>query len=89
MTNLKRMRLLCGLRQIDVSVGTGIPLNALSLVERGLGRLNHSQSVLLTQFLRESWARCLEADAWVNSGAPDTGQDSPNALVRFAERVTA
>ncbi len=55
MTDLKRMRLLCGLRQLDVWAATGIPVNKLSRAERGRVRLSESERRLLIGFLRERW----------------------------------
>jgi hypothetical protein len=50
------MRLLCGLRQIDVWAGTGIPLYKLSLAERRAVRLSDPEEKLLRRFLCERWA---------------------------------
>jgi hypothetical protein len=56
MTDLRRMRVLCGLRQIDVWAGTGIPLYRLSLAERRGVRLSEPEEKLLRRFLSERWA---------------------------------
>lgn len=50
------MRLLCGLRQIDVWAGTGIPLYRISLAERGGIQLTDCEERLLRIFLQERWA---------------------------------
>ncbi len=55
MTDLKRMRLLCGLRQIDLWAATGIPIQRLSLAERGLLELTEGERRLLVSFLRDRW----------------------------------
>lgn len=56
MSDLKRMRLLCGLRQIDVWAGTGIPLYRISLAEREGIQLTECEERLLRTFLQERWA---------------------------------
>ena len=53
MSDLKRMRLLCGLRQLDVWAGTGVPIYRISLAERGglrddIGTAGILDAVLLT-----------------------------------------
>jgi len=53
--NLKRMRLLCGLRQIDVWAGTGIPVGKISLAEQARVRLSEPEEKLLVSFLRRKW----------------------------------
>ena len=62
MTDLKRMRLLCGLRQLDVWAGTGIPVYRISLAERGAIQLNESETKLAYRFLRERWAALQAAE---------------------------
>jgi hypothetical protein len=52
---LKMMRLICGFRQIDVWAATGIPVNRLSLAERGRLRLSESEERLLAGFLLDQW----------------------------------
>lgn len=49
------MRLVCGLRQIDVWAATGIPVNRLSLAERGCIRLSESEEKLLVRYFIERW----------------------------------
>lgn len=56
------MRLLCGLRQLDVWAGTGVPLYRLSLAERGALQLNESEEKLVRRFLRERWATLEEIE---------------------------
>ena len=54
MTDLKRLRLICGLRQIDVWAGTGIPIQKLSQAERGrYDLLSDPERKLLQSFLRK------------------------------------
>jgi len=55
MTDMKRMRLDCGLRQIDVFVGTGIPIRTLSLAERGLMKLTRAEHAHIMSFLGRQW----------------------------------
>lgn len=55
MTDLKRMRLVLGLRQIDCCFGTGIPIQRLSLAERGQVQLTEPQRQLLIAFLAKKW----------------------------------
>lgn len=78
MTDLKRMRLLCGLRQIDCWSATGIAIHRLSAAERGLLQLNYSEQSLLTNFLRERWKSIQEAE----------GSDSALRLCKLVSSVT-
>lgn len=55
MTDLKRARLVCGLRQIDVWAGTGIPIGRLSQAERGRDGLSEPERRLLLTFLQNYW----------------------------------
>lgn len=55
MLEMKRLRLACLLRQVDVSMATGIPLCRLSLAERGLARLSDAEERLVMEFLRRRW----------------------------------
>ena len=55
MSDLKRMRLLCGLSQIDIFIATGIPIGKLSLAERDLKRLSNSDEKALREFLIQRW----------------------------------
>lgn len=55
MLELKRFRLACLLRQIDVSQSTGIAVSRLSLAERGLIRLADAEQRLVIGFLRRRW----------------------------------
>jgi hypothetical protein len=66
MTDLKRMRLLCGLRQIDVWANTGVPLYRISLAERGAVQLSESEEKLIRMFLREKWATLQVAEGQTN-----------------------
>ena len=54
-TDLKRMRLLCGLRQIDVSFCTGVSVSALSAAEQGRKPLNYVEHGAVVAFLRKRW----------------------------------
>lgn len=67
MTDLKRMRLVCELRQIDVWAGTGIPLYRISQAERGALQLTECEDRLLRSFLRERW-QLLERSAELQAG---------------------
>jgi hypothetical protein len=62
MTDLKRMRLLCGLRQIDVWGSTGIPLYRIAGAERGQLRLSEKEHKLLATFLHERWESLQEIE---------------------------
>jgi hypothetical protein len=52
----KRMRLVCGLRQIDVWSGTGIIPGRLSKAENGQIRLDETEMVALVNFLQQQWS---------------------------------
>lgn len=56
MTDLKRMRLICGLRQLDVYVATGITPSRISLAERGSIALSQSEEWALRSFLNTRWS---------------------------------
>jgi hypothetical protein len=62
MLSAKRMRLLCGLRQIDVWAGTGISLGRLSQAETGRISLTDSEMAGLVSFLRKQWELCQQAE---------------------------
>ncbi len=49
------MRLICGLRQIDVWAGTGIPVSKLSAAEQGRIQLTAPEKALLVSYLTEKW----------------------------------
>jgi hypothetical protein len=54
MTDLKRLRLICGLRQLDVWAATGIQIQRLSQAERGrYGFLSDPEINLLQSFFRQ------------------------------------
>lgn len=55
MKDLKRMRLLCGLRQIDLSMGTGITLHKISGAEQGRTCLSATEENVLRNFLSARW----------------------------------
>jgi hypothetical protein len=80
MTDLKRMRLLCGLRQIDVWASTGIPLYRIAGAERGRVQLSKSEQTLLEGFLRERWESLQEIEMAI--GAARSVQ--PHAMARTA-----
>lgn len=50
------MRLLCGLRQFDVSAATGVSITVLSAAERGQKSLGHSEQALVVDFLNRRWS---------------------------------
>lgn len=56
MLNAKRMRLVCGLRQIDVWAGTGITPARLSKAENGKIELEVPERAALESYLRKRWA---------------------------------
>jgi hypothetical protein len=56
------MRLLCGLRQIDVWAGTGIPVGELSAAEQGRAQLAESEFALLVSYLHEKWKAIQESE---------------------------
>ena len=62
MKNLKRMRLLCGLRQQDLSAATGVPIYRISGAETGRLALTARENGLLTAFLRERWSSIQELE---------------------------
>jgi hypothetical protein len=49
------MRLLCGLRQLDVSFCTGVPVSALGAAEQGRKPLNNTELALVVSFLNRRW----------------------------------
>ena len=53
--DLKRMRLLCGLRQIDVAFCTGVSVSALAAAEHGRKPLNRTEHGLVVAYLRTRW----------------------------------
>ena len=53
--DLKRMRLLCGLRQLDVSFCTGVSVSALAGAEQGRKPLNYTEHALVVSFLNARW----------------------------------
>ncbi len=65
MTNLKKIRLICGLRLVDVWANTGIPSQRISLAERGNEALSQSEKKLLEDFLRQRWDAMKEFEARV------------------------
>jgi hypothetical protein len=54
-SDLRKMRLLCGLRQIDVSYCTGVSVSALAAAEHGQKPLNQLEHSLVVCFLNERW----------------------------------
>lgn len=82
MKNLKRMRLLCGLRQIDLSLATGIALYKISNAETGRLRLSQSEADILRDFLFGRWSSIQKLEsgrAHASDGVPNV-----NVLVRTA-----
>jgi hypothetical protein len=77
---LKRMRLLCSLRQIDVWAATGIPVGKLSLAEQGRVQLSKPEETLLISFLRAKWNAIQQLEA-----TPELRNDT---LIHFVERVS-
>jgi len=49
------MRLLCGLRQVDVSFCTGVSVSALASAEQGRKPLNHTEHGLIVAYLNSRW----------------------------------
>jgi len=49
------MRLLCGLRQIDVSFCTGVSVSSLAAAEHGRKPLNYTEHALVVSFLKDRW----------------------------------
>src|SRR5215831_1412282 len=58
MRDAKRMRLVCGLRQIDVWAGAGITPGRLSKAENGKLELDGPEMATLGNFLRKQWELC-------------------------------
>jgi hypothetical protein len=54
-SDLRKMRLLCGLRQIDVAYCAGVSVSALAAAERGQKPLSRVESSLVVWFLNERW----------------------------------
>jgi hypothetical protein len=57
--DLKKMRLLCGLRQIEVAVCTGVSVSALAAAEQGRRPLSDVERSIVVSFLEDRW-RVLE-----------------------------
>ena len=57
------MRLLCGLRQFDLSVATGIPMYKISGAESGRFRLSEPEENVLRDFLVERWRSIQELES--------------------------
>lgn len=55
MLEMKRLRLACLLRQIDVSQATGIAVSRLSSAERGLIRLADAEQRMVMGLLQRRW----------------------------------
>lgn len=55
MTNMKQRRKACRLSQIDVFIGTGIPIKTISLAERGLLQLSDAVHAHIMSFLDRQW----------------------------------
>ena len=72
MLNLKRIRLVCGLRQIDVWAATGIPVGKLSQAEQGRIPLSEPEQALLVSFLHKRWKAIREAECG-NHCEPNVG----------------
>jgi hypothetical protein len=66
-TDLKRMRLLCDLRQLDVWAGTGVPVYRISLAERGALQLTESQEKLVLAYLHKRWAALRQVEMDVDT----------------------
>ncbi len=62
MTTLKRLRLLCGLRQTDVFIATGIPVIRLSRAEQGRSQLSPGEFRLVVDYLRDRLSALLPHD---------------------------
>jgi hypothetical protein len=65
---LRRVRNFLGLRQIDVSFATGIPVWRLSKAENGNLRLNRSEEQVLREFLAARMRIVAEASAGESEG---------------------
>jgi len=63
MQDLKRMRLLCNLRQIDLSVTTGIPIYRIGGAETGRLQLSDLEERALRNFLVERWRSIEELES--------------------------
>jgi transcriptional regulator with XRE-family HTH domain len=61
-TDLKRMRLVCGLRQLDVSFCTGVSVSALAAAEQGRKPLNYTEHALVVAFLDARWRMLQELE---------------------------
>jgi predicted transcriptional regulator len=72
-SDLRKMRLLCGLRQIEVAVCTGVSVFALAEAEHGRRPLNDIEHSIVVSFLRDRW-RLLELAEkdYQNAASPDT-----------------
>jgi hypothetical protein len=62
------MRLLCGLRQIDLWASTGISLHRIAGSERGQIQLTDGEQKVLVGFLRERWDSLQDAEQAVPAG---------------------
>ena len=80
------MRKACRLRQIDVYIGTGIPIRTISLAERGLLQLSDADHAHIIRFLEGMWDSY--ADEWVESKKTPAPKQAPSktSILRFPLR---
>jgi hypothetical protein len=77
MLALKRIRLQCRLRQVDVWAGTGISVGRLSAAERGRTQLTEPETTLLVSYLREKLKAIQDSESHVtNQSGLNTGGNS-------------
>ena len=79
------MRKACRLRQIDVYIGTGIPIRTISLAERGLLQLSDVVHEHIIRFLEGMWDS--SADEWVESKKTPVQPPSKVNILRFPLEV--
>jgi hypothetical protein len=82
MRDLKRMRLLCNLRQIDLSISTGVPVYRISGAETGRFQLSSLEETALRNFLVERWQ-------WIEETERRTTQTGEIARVQVHAGTTA
>jgi hypothetical protein len=55
LSDLRKMRLLCGLRQIEVAFCTGVSVSALAAAESGRKPLTGIEQSIVVSFLKDHW----------------------------------
>jgi len=85
------MRLLCGLRQIDVAFSTGVSVSSLAAAEHGRRPLNYTEHALVLSFLNERWTLLEEEEEAILAATARAGirltHDSEEHKAKPQERL--